>query len=304
MDLQTTAQNIAQYYFRPPMGKPVAVASDPDKLELARALVTVLEDLGNPTILPVLEGDIPAMRQGLERLLDDEEIALAIFASHFMWAELGLNERFTMRNRLPSLVGLANPIFFDAVTPLDSLLRLYGADPQAIYDFIEGLRRNLDDHAFTRLTTPAGTDLRFTARNWEPWGWEMMTCPVEDSINGTLVVDAGVFFGTVNQPIELTIEGGKLTAMRALDRDDEVFRQYRQWMMETMEENAANAQLAEVGIGANPGAQISGVVMESESVQGTVHVCFGDNRMFAGMGGSNASNWHGGTVIMKAPRFE
>jgi leucyl aminopeptidase (aminopeptidase T) len=303
MPVQQAALNIAQYYFHPPAGKPVVIACDAEKLELARALAAALESLGHPTILPVLEGEPSALIQAMDRLLDDGSIALAVFASHKMWVDLGLNKRFTIRDRQPSLRGRPEPLFFDAVTPLESLLRLYAADTQAIQIFLDGLQRNLPDFATFRLTTPAGTDLSFTARHWQPWGWEMMTCPVEDSVQGQIVVDAGVFFDRISQPIELVIQAGKLTSMRCPDPDDAVFRQYRQWMMEAMELNSNNAQLAEVGLGANPGAQISEVVMESEAVQGTLHVCFGDNAMFEGMDGQTRTGWHGGTVILKKPHL-
>ena len=304
MDLQQAAENIAWHYFQPPQGKPVVIACDAEKLELGHVLAAVLESAGNPVILPVLDAEPARLRQALERLLEDESIALAVLASHTMWADLGLSERFMLRDRQPSLQGEATPLFFDAVTPLDSLVRLYGADPQAIQSFLQGLQRNLQDAAETRLTTPAGTDLTFRSRTWQPWGWELMTCPLEESVNGLVVADAGVFFGQVSQPIELEIENGRLASMRCPDREEAVFRQYRQWMMEALELNPANAQVAEIGLGANPGAQISEVVMESEAVQGTLHVCFGDNTIFAGMGGQNETGWHGGTVILKTPRLD
>lgn len=304
MSLDQAAQYIARHYFSPPAGKPVVVACDAEKLVLGRALVAELEAAGNPAIVAVLEGETPALRQALARLLDDDSIALAVLASHRMWADLGLNKRLTFRQRQPSLQGRPDPLFFDAVTPLESLVRLYSVDPQDIQVFLDGLQWNLRDLADLRLTTPAGTDLLFTARQWQPWGWEMMTCPIESSVHGRIVVDAGVFFGRISQPFELTIDMGKLTATHCPDPEDPIFRQYRQWMMEAMEIHPGNAQVAEIGLGANPGAQISEVVMESEAVQGTIHVCFGDNAIYEGMGGQNATGWHGGTVILYDPRFD
>ena len=302
MTLTQAAQNIARHYFRPPPGKPVVIVSD-EKIELARLLAAEMESAGHLTILPVLEGDPELLHLAMQRLLDNGSIALAVFASQEMWSGLGLSQRFILKNRLPSLQGSPDPLFFDAVTPLESLIRLYAADPQASQLFLEGLQRNLPDHAEIRLTTPAGTDLTFTSRQWQPWGWELMTCPVEASVYGQIVVDAGVFFGQITQPIELVIESGRLSAMTCPDREDPVFRQYRQWMMEAIELNPLNAQLAEIGLGANPGARISEVVMESEAVQGTLHVCFGDNAMFEGMAGQNPTGWHGGTVILKKPHL-
>ena len=304
MDLQATARSIAQHYFRPPPGKPVVVACDSEKVGLARALAAELEKQGHPAVLAMLEGNLPASQQALQRLLENDAIALAVFASHAMWSGLGLSQYLTFRSRQPSLLGKPDPLFFDAVIPLDSLERLYCANPASIRLFVEGLRRNLPDHRPVRLTTQAGTRLTFTARIWEPWGWELMTCPLEDSIDGKIVVDGGVFFDRITQPIELTIRHGKLAGMACQDPGDAVFRRYRQWMMEAFETNPANAQLCEVGLGVNPGAQLSPVVMESEAVQGTAHFCFGDNAQFAGMGGQNQTGWHGGTVILTTPRLK
>jgi hypothetical protein len=179
MSMQLAAQNIARVYFRPPPAKPVVVACDQEKLELARAVAAVLEADGHPVIVPHLEGDAAAVRAALNRLLEDGSISLAVFASHSMWQELGLGRRFTLRQRQPSLEGRPHPLFFDAVIPLENLLRLYAADPESILKFVAGLRNYVNDDAAYRLTTPAGTDLTFTAREWQPWGWELMTCPVE-----------------------------------------------------------------------------------------------------------------------------
>jgi len=304
MTIKLVAQSISRFYFRPAPGKPVVVACDAEKAELARALVIETESQGHPSILALLEGETPALQQALVRLLETDSIALAVFASHRMWTELKLMQRLTFRNRQPSLQGKPDPIFFDAVTPLDSLQRLYRANPASIRKFVDGLKRNLPDHRPVHLTNNAGTKLKFTPRNWEPWGWELMTCPVEGSIEGKIVVDGGVFFDRLSQPIELNIKKGKLAGISCQDAGDAVFRQYRQWMMEALEANSANAQLCEVGLGANPEAQLSQVVMESEAVQGTAHFCFGDNTQFAGMGGQNQTGWHGGTVIIQTPHLK
>jgi len=303
MDIQRAAQNIARHYFHPPPGKPVVIACDEEKIALARAVAVVLEADGHPTILPILDGEVLAQRRALTLLLEEDSIALAVFASFRMWKDLALSERITQREHQPSLRGRPEPLFFDAVIPLESLLRLYSADPKSIHSFQSGLQSNLVNNTSVHLTTPAGVDLRFLARTWQPWGWELMTCPVEGSIHGRIVVDGAVLFGRTHQPIELIITNGKLSAMDCPDRNDEVFQGYRQWMMEVMEENPANAQLCEVGLGANPNAQLSDVLMETEAVQGVAYFCFGDNASFEGMGGANRTGWHGGTATVQQSRI-
>ena len=58
--------------------------------------------------------------------------------------------------------------------------------------------------------------------------------------------------------------------------------------------------MAELGLGANAGARLSGIIMEDEAVRDTCHICFGDNTRY---GGRNASAWHGGTLVVRAPRW-
>jgi leucyl aminopeptidase (aminopeptidase T) len=52
---------------------------------------------------------------------------------------------------------------------------------------------------------------------------------------------------------------------------------------------ASGRVLAELGIGTNPAATLSGNILEDEKVIGTAHVAFGTNISF---GGANASTVH------------
>jgi leucyl aminopeptidase (aminopeptidase T) len=130
-----------------------------------------------------------------------------------------------------------------------------------------------------------------------------LTCPVEDTINGIIVADAGVFFSRVEAPIRLEVRNGYLVDVQCNKEGDAIFRQYVKWMCDAFSAGPNNWQLAEVGIGGNPNAQFSDIVMELESVQHTCHFCFGDNTVFEGGGGTNHTAWHGGTVIINSPNY-
>jgi leucyl aminopeptidase (aminopeptidase T) len=54
-------------------------------------------------------------------------------------------------------------------------------------------------------------------------------------------------------------------------------------LLSTLDAGGENGRvLAELGIGTNPGAMISGRILEDEKVEGTVHFAFGTNTSFGG----------------------
>ena len=107
-------------------------------------------------------------------------------------------------------------------------------------------------------------------------------------------------FGRVGKPITIEIRKGRVADVRCADDKDAVFTEYLRTMKEAFAADSANAQLAEVGIGGNGAAVVSDVIMESETVRGTCHFCFGENTRY---GGANAAKEHHGTVVMKEPVF-
>lgn len=46
--------------------------------------------------------------------------------------------------------------------------------------------------------------------------------------------------------------------------------------------NNAACNIAEIGVGFNPKARVTGKVIEDEKAKGTAHIAFGDNRSFGG----------------------
>jgi leucyl aminopeptidase (aminopeptidase T) len=55
--------------------------------------------------------------------------------------------------------------------------------------------------------------------------------------------------------------------------------------------------IAELGIGTNPGATITGVILEDEKAEGTVHFAFGTN---TGIGGGNRASVHIDGLVREA----
>jgi leucyl aminopeptidase (aminopeptidase T) len=175
---------------------------------------------------------------------------------------------------------------------------------------MEGLRRKghavaaaLDAASEARISDANGTDLvlDISGRDAIPDAGELtepgafgnlpcgegFTSPV--SGDGTLVVDGSLAgIGRVEEPVELVIEGGHLTSARG-----------GQGMafMELLTEHGENGtNVAELGIGTNEKAILTGEILEDEKIAGTCHVAFGAS---AGIGGTVQVPVHLDVIVMK-----
>jgi aminopeptidase len=185
----------------------------------------------------------------------------------------------------------------------EMLARVMGAD-------MEGLRRKghavaeaLDRASQARITDSNGTDLRLDLSAREaiadageltgPNAFGNLPCG-EAFISpaggeGTLVIDGSLAgIGLVDDPVELVVEGGHLTSARG-----------GQGMafMELLTVHGEDATtVAELGIGTNEKAILTGEVLEDEKIGGTCHVAFGSS---AGIGGTVQVPVHLDCVVMK-----
>lgn len=114
---------------------------------------------------------------------------------------------------------------------------------------------------------------------------ESFIAPLEDSANGTILVDGSIAgIGMVGEPVLLTIENGRLTDARGNDGKR---------LLELLGDGNGRI-IAEFGIGTNRKARLTGNVLEDEKVFGTVHIAFGSNKPF---GGTNEAGVHIDCVI-------
>lgn len=117
---------------------------------------------------------------------------------------------------------------------------------------------------------------------------EAFIAPLETSANGKLVVDGSIAqIGKVTEVVTLTIENGRLVEATGDQGED----------LLTLLGKDKGRLIAEFGIGTNPAARITGVVLEDEKVFGTIHIAFGSNKPF---GGETEAGVHIDCVV-KAP---
>jgi leucyl aminopeptidase (aminopeptidase T) len=121
---------------------------------------------------------------------------------------------------------------------------------------------------------------------------EVFTGPIEDSVNGTAFIDATISTsGLVSSPVTLTIEKGRVEHIEG-GKDAQALIT----LLKTQHDPSVY-QIAELGIGLNPNAQLKGAIIEDEGALGTVHIALGDNIL---MGGKNSAPVHI-DMVMKDP---
>jgi len=144
-----------------------------------------------------------------------------------------------------------------------------------------------------RITTPKGTDfimsiegrtgLRDTGLNHNAGSFsnlpagEGFIAPVEGASNGVIRIDgsmAGV--GLLDgEEITVVVEDGYATEITG--------GAGAQRLLSIMEPHGRLAfNVAELGIGTNDQAELTGNVLEDEKIMGTVHIAFGDNKTMGG----------------------
>ena len=163
---------------------------------------------------------------------------------------------------------------------------------------VAGLRRKgaaiaelLTGGAEARITCANGSDLRLGIEGREgiadagdltaagafgnlPCG-EGFIAPVEGTAEGRLVVDGTIAtIGKVSEPVELTVAAGHLVEATG-EQGAELLE-----LLAAGGEEGTN--VAELGIGTNERAELSGNVIEDEKLLGTCHVAFGASAAIGG----------------------
>jgi len=158
-----------------------------------------------------------------------------------------------------------------------------------------------------RVASPAGTDIEFSIRGREaladtglvhqpgdmsnlPAG-EAFLAPVEGTAEGVIVFEAAVAgLGKLgDEKIRIKVEQGY-----AVEFTDGAQARKLEEMLEPHGRDAYN--IAELGIGTNDRAIISGKILEDEKILGTVHLALGDNKS---MGGAVGVSSHLDGLILK-----
>jgi len=172
----------------------------------------------------------------------------------------------------------------------DMLARLMGADMAALRRRGTAVCAAMEGGE-ARITCPNGSDLRLGLAGRTPtvdagllkeraaFGnlpcGEGFIAPLEDTGQGTLVVDGSIAgVGQVSEPVTLTVRDGHL-----VDASGEQGGA----LMELLTAHGPDGtNVAELGIGTNEEATLTGNVLEDEKILGSAHVAFGASAAIGG----------------------
>jgi leucyl aminopeptidase (aminopeptidase T) len=294
-DLDRAVHAVVHDCLRVKEGEEVLVVCNPGTRHLGERLREEAADAGAEAVVAVMS------ERASHAAEPPRTVAEAMAASDVMLAPTVQSLSHTAARKRASEVG-ARCATLPGVTE-EMLARVMSAD-------MEGLRRKghavaeaLDRASEARLTDANGTDLRLDIAGreaipdagelTEPGAFGNLPCG-EGFISpaggeGTLVIDGSLAgIGLAEEPVELVIEGGHLTSARGA--------QGMAFMELLTVHGEDGTNIAELGVGTNERAILTGEILEDEKIAGTCHIAFGAS---AGIGGTVQVPVHLDCIVMK-----
>ena len=121
---------------------------------------------------------------------------------------------------------------------------------------------------------------------------ESYIAPVEGTAEGEVLVDGSFAgLGVLSAPLHLVFKKGLLVKAEGPDAGR---------LEKMLGDNPLGRNLAELGIGTNDKARVTGVILEDEKIYGTVHIALGSSDTF---GGTVAAGIHVDGIITRPKLF-
>src|SRR3954451_15680964 len=293
-DLDRAVDTIVERCLGVTAGEELLVVCDPDRVELGNALLEAGPRTGADAVLTVLP---PRAERGTE---PPEPVAAALAAADVYIAPTLPSLSHTTARKAATERGVRGATMPGATTEL--VARLMSADFEAMAARCQTVAHLLTDADEARVTCPRGTDMRFDLRGRSgisddgdltaagafgnlPCG-EGFIAPAGGG--GTIVPSSLALIGLVDEPVTITVEDGRLT-----EADGEAGARLVEMLTAHGE---AGRNLAELGVGTNDQATLTGNVLEDEKLLGTIHVAFGAS---AAIGGTVAVPVHLEVVVLE-----
>lgn len=173
------------------------------------------------------------------------------------------------------------------------MIRGLNADYEKISELSVKLVKVLEGGKIIDVTAPNGTNISFSIEGRKAYAskglfhakgesgnlptGETYLAPVEGTANGVFVVDGSMAgIGLIkNAKIIIEVKNGYASKISG-----GVYAKKLNDMLKAVGRDAYN--IAEFGIGTNPSARLSGILLEDEKVMGTIHIALGNNKSMGG----------------------
>ena len=288
VDLTPGAQRLVRVNGRVRPGEIVVVVTDPTMGRYADAVAAAAREAGAAVTVCVIsmrdqdgqEPPPPVARAMAQAAVIFSPVRISITHTRAMRAALEAGARVCMMTA-----------YTDAIMTSPALLE---TDFAAQADVCRRLGAAFTEGRHVRLTSPRGTDLRFGIEDRvanvltnipEPGELapvpdiEVNVVPITGSAEGTLIFDASVPYlriGLLEEPIVCTVREGIIVEMTGGAQAD--------FLREHLESfgDASCFNVAELGVGLNPNARLTGEMLEDEGVMGTIHIGIGTSHTLGG----------------------
>ncbi len=278
-------------------GDDVLIVIDPERRGIGGGLLEAVQNAGGDAAVVVLP---PSAARGSE---PPRSIAAAMLETDAFLAPCLPSLSHTTARKAASAAGVRGATLPGAT--IGMLSRLMTADLDLVARRSTAVTDLLSDATSATMTCPAGTEITFDLTGRAaisdhgdlraPGAFGNLPCGegFASPSGGAGVIAAHVLptSGVGEEPVHLTVEDGMLTgATGGPDGAAEAF-------LAALDAHGPIARtIAELGIGTNEKAQITGNVLEDEKVLGTAHVAFGAS---AGIGGDVTVPVHLDVVVLK-----
>jgi leucyl aminopeptidase (aminopeptidase T) len=309
-DLETAVETVIHRCLAVKEGEDVLVIVDAGTAAIGEALREGAAKAGADAVLAIMD----------ERATDGTDparpIAAAMSACDVFIAPTTRSLSHTPARKRASEAGVRGATL-PGVTA-DMLARVMAVDFDVMARRSRAVAALLDDAADAHLTCPRGSDftLELAGRLGLADDGDLTAAGAFGNLpagegfiaplggDGTIVASSLSPLGLSDEPARLTVKDGRIVgAARGLGPE---------YLKRLQAHGELGSNLAELGIGTNDRARLTGNVLEDEKVLGTVHVAFGAS---AGIGGTvsvpihldvvvlDASLQIGGTTVLDAGRY-
>ena len=282
-ELEQAVTTVVQRCLRVQSGETVLVVADPDSRDIGEALLAAARTAGGDAVLTILP---PNPACGTE---PPAPVAAAFAAADVFIAPCLPSLSHTSARRRACELGHRGATL-PGVTA-DMLARLMSTDFDALAARCRAVAKLLTESGEARMTCPQGTDVRLDLRGREaisdegdlaaPGSFGNLPCgegfvsPIGGG--GTIATSSLGLVGLTKQPVLLTVRDGQLADAAGSGDDAE------QYLAMLDAHGPLGRNLAELGVGTNDRATLTGNVLEDEKILGTAHIAFGAS---AGIGGT------------------
>jgi leucyl aminopeptidase (aminopeptidase T) len=294
-DLTPSVQTVVHRCLAVKAGEDVVVIVDENTRRIGEVLRDEAAGTGADAVLTIME---PREMDGNE---PPRTIAAALGACDVFIAPTSRSLSHTTARKRATDSG-ARGATMPGVTE-EMLARVMAVDFDLMATRSRAVSALLDESDTARITCPRGTDLTLdltgrlgiaddgdlTARGAFgnlPMG-EGFIAPV--SGEGKVVASSLAALGLSDEPAVLTVRDGHVVSAEAGLGPE--------WLKLLEAHGERGRNLAELGVGTNDRAQLTGLMLEDEKILGTVHVAFGSS---AGIGGTVAVPIHLDVVVLDA----